>query len=53
MKIRIISDLHIDVNPGYPFKLKYKKTFTIICGDRGYVKYKENTGFKEDFIVEI
>ena len=33
MKIRVVSDLHIDVNAGYPFKLKDKNTFTIICGD--------------------
>ena len=32
MKIRVISDLHIDVNEEIP--LKYDDdTFTIICGD--------------------
>ena len=35
MKIRIISDLHIDVNSGYPFRLTDTKTFTVICGDIG------------------
>ena len=35
MKIRIISDLHIDVNIGYPFRLTDTDTFTVICGDIG------------------
>ncbi len=43
MKIRIISDLHIDVNSKYPFKLKDKETFTIICGDiSGYLDKTSN-----------
>lgn len=33
MKLRIMSDLHLDVNSGYPFRLKDTETFTIICGD--------------------
>ena len=33
MKIRIISDLHLDVNAAYPLELTDKQTFTIICGD--------------------
>lgn len=33
MKIRILSDLHLDVNSNYPIQLKDKKTFTILCGD--------------------
>ena len=33
MKIRILSDLHLDVNSKYPFSLKDKDTFTILCGD--------------------
>ncbi len=33
MKIRILSDLHLDVNRDYPFKLADKETFTILCGD--------------------
>ena len=38
MKIRVISDLHIDVNEEYPFELNDKDTFTIVCGDiSGYV----------------
>lgn len=32
MKIRIISDLHIDVNKGYPFAYD-DDVFTVICGD--------------------
>ena len=30
MKIRVISDLHIDVNEEYPLALKDKDIFTII-----------------------
>lgn len=33
MKIRIISDLHIDVNAGYSFRLKDTEIFTVVCGD--------------------
>ena len=33
MKIRIFSDIHIDVNQGFPFSLKDKETFTLIPGD--------------------
>lgn len=33
MKIRIFSDLHLDVNDDYPFQLGDTETFTIICGD--------------------
>lgn len=33
MKIRIISDLHLDVNADYPLKLADNKTKTVVCGD--------------------
>ena len=33
MELRIISDLHLDINTGMPFDLKDKSIFTIICGD--------------------
>ena len=33
MRIRILSDLHLDVNAGLPLRLKDKDTFTILCGD--------------------
>ena len=35
MKIRIISDLHIDVNDGFPFSLKgdEKEVFALLAGD--------------------
>jgi len=33
MKVRILSDLHLDVNEKHPFELKDKETFTILCGD--------------------
>ena len=33
MKIRVISDLHVDVNHNYPFSLDKDEIFTIICGD--------------------
>ena len=33
MKIRIVSDLHLDVNVNYPLELKDKKMFTLIAGD--------------------
>lgn len=33
MKIRILSDLHLDVNSNEPFSLKDKDTFTVLCGD--------------------
>lgn len=32
-KIRIISDLHLDVNKNYPLVLKDKNIFTVIAGD--------------------
>ena len=42
MKIRVISDLHIDVNEEYPFTLKDKDIFTIICGDlSGYFMQRQ------------
>ena len=49
MKIRVMSDLHLDYNQKYPLELKDKDTFTIIAGDlSGYSEYrdkwlKENT----------
>lgn len=33
MKIRVFSDIHIDVNSGFPFTLRDKDTFTLIPGD--------------------
>lgn len=33
MRIRILSDLHLDINEGLQFNLKDTKTFTVICGD--------------------
>lgn len=33
MKIRVLSDLHIDINSDYPLELEDKDMFTIICGD--------------------
>lgn len=42
MKIRILSDLHIDVNYKYPLELKDKDTFTVIAGDiSGYPEYRD------------
>lgn len=33
MKIRVLSDLHLDINTGMPFRLKNTEIFTVICGD--------------------
>lgn len=33
LKVRYMSDLHIDVNCEYPFELDDKDTFTVIAGD--------------------
>lgn len=33
MKIRILSDLHLDINREIPFLLEDKETFTVLCGD--------------------
>lgn len=33
MRIRILSDLHLDINVGLRLGLKDKDTFTVICGD--------------------
>ncbi len=33
MKIRILSDLHLDINKDHPFSLTDTETFTILCGD--------------------
>ena len=33
MKIRILSDLHLDINQEIPFSLEDKETFTVLCGD--------------------
>lgn len=32
-RIRILSDLHLDVNANYPIEIDDKSIFTIICGD--------------------
>lgn len=38
-KIRILSDLHLDINEKYPLELVDKDIFTVICGDTsGYPK---------------
>lgn len=47
IKLRKLSDLHLDINKGLPFRIKDKEIFTIICGDTsGYfsktVKWLEN-----------
>ena len=43
MRIRILSDLHLDYNTRLPFRLKDTETFTIICGDiSGYCKKAAN-----------
>lgn len=45
MKIRVISDLHLDVNEKYPFSFKNlnKNQFTLVCGDvAGNVKLVAN-----------
>lgn len=42
MKIRIISDLHIDLNCQYPLSLRNKNIFTIIAGDiSGHPEYSK------------
>lgn len=33
MKIKVISDLHLDINEDFPFVLNEKDIFTIVCGD--------------------
>lgn len=33
MKIRILSDLHLDINNEFPFVLEDEDTFTVLCGD--------------------
>lgn len=33
MKIRVVSDLHLDVNKMFPFSFEDKDLFTVICGD--------------------
>lgn len=51
MKIRVISDLHIDVNEEYPLALKDKDIFTIICGDlSGY--FNKSSKWIEENIKE-
>ena len=51
MKIRVISDLHIDVNEEYPLVLKDKDIFTIICGDlSGY--FNKSSKWIEENIKE-
>lgn len=42
MKIRIMSDLHIDVNMYYPLELEDKDTFTLVAGDvSGLIDYSK------------
>ena len=33
MKIRILSDLHLDINNEFPFVLEDEDTFIVLCGD--------------------
>ena len=33
MKIRVLSDLHVDLNERYPLELDNKEIFTIVAGD--------------------
>ena len=33
MKLRILSDLHLDINTRMPFNIKDKEVFTVVCGD--------------------
>lgn len=42
MKIRILSDLHLDFNNKYPLELENKDIFTVIAGDlSGYSNYRD------------
>ena len=56
MKIRVFSDIHIDVNSGFPFTLRDKDTFTLIPGDvsgnvKGTAKWIQENVHNGMFIV--
>ena len=56
MKIRVFSDIHIDVNSGFPFSLRDKDTFTLIPGDvsgnvKGTAKWIQSNIHNGMFIV--
>jgi len=34
-RIRVLSDLHVDINERYPLELADKDVFTVVCGDTG------------------
>lgn len=56
MKIRVFSDIHIDVNNGFPFTLRDKDTFTLIPGDvsgnvKGTAKWIQSNVHNGMFIV--
>lgn len=55
-KIRVLSDLHLDVNKDYPLELEDKDTFTVICGDIAgeyeYAKEWLNNNIKNGIIIE-
>lgn len=47
MKIRILSDLHLDINYRYPISITDPDVFTVIAGDLGG-DYKENVRWLRD-----
>lgn len=52
-KFRVISDLHMDINYNYPFRIKDNDTFTVIAGDttgeRAMISYtKSNKNISVD-----
>lgn len=56
MKIRVFSDIHIDVNQHFPFSLKDKDSFTLIPGDisgnvKGAATWIKNNVHNGMFIV--
>jgi len=56
MKIRVFSDIHIDVNQSFPFTLRDKDTFTLIPGDvsgnvKGTAKWIQSNIHNGMFIV--
>lgn len=50
MKIRILSDLHLDINHKYPIDIVDPYVFTIIAGDLGG-DYKQNVKWLNDNIL--
>ena len=56
MKIRVFSDIHIDINQRFPFTLRDKETFTLIPGDvsgnvKGTAKWIQQNVHNGMFIV--